>query len=446
MRGICMRSVLIGLCVVLSVGLFACSHKEGQTSSPTAGTVGTQNTGTATPTVAPTSTPEPVNPILDEVSAEAVSWISGKTNADSVILTIDQIEAENEEMQTESNALTDIIRNIPVSYGEYALKAMLAETAFPSNARYDSEGNWMSQATVDAILNNRGIDQVLADNPVRMGIVTGRGHLRRFPTSQGAYKAGGDPYDRLQETELYVGMPVWVLHASTDGLFYYVQSYYYRGWVDVDCVALTDNKEEWLGFAEPASFVTVLRPLLKVGEVWCDMGVKLPCLTQTAGDFVVELPVRSADGSLESREVTVSGNDAYLGYLPYTYENFIAQAFLYQGTAYGWGGLDNGVDCSGFVAAVFRTFGFELPRNTGDQQVVLGSAVAVSGQGHTAISERLQSTLYPTAVYTSGHVMIYLGESDRGAVFIHAPSIGQTVQVTVRSDLSGVLYINEVGI
>ena len=112
---------------------------------------------------------------------------------------------------------------------------------------------------------------------------------------------------------------------------------------------------------------------------------------------------------------------------------------------YSWGGLDHGVDCSGFISNVMRTFGFMLPRDTKDQQNVVGTAQDVKGKGHAEIAAVLAQTDAPTAVYTPGHVMFYLGyDAVTGQYsFIHAPQIGESVSVTTKTDLSAVTYICE---
>src|SRR5699024_1832041 len=57
----------------------------------------------------------------------------------------------------------------------------------------------------------------------------------------------------------------------------------------------------------------------------------------------------------------------HLGYLPYTKENIILQAFKFKDESYGWGGLNNTRDCSAFIMDIYRSFGLRLPRNTQDQ-------------------------------------------------------------------------------
>lgn len=57
----------------------------------------------------------------------------------------------------------------------------------------------------------------------------------------------------------------------------------------------------------------------------------------------------------------------------------VATAVSWTGAPYLWGGTTPwGVDCSGLAQAVYRTHGFELPRDS-DQQAAAGEAVASEG-------------------------------------------------------------------
>jgi cell wall-associated NlpC family hydrolase len=85
-------------------------------------------------------------------------------------------------------------------------------------------------------------------------------------------------------------------------------------------------------------------------------------------------------------------------------------ALRYLGVPYAWGGESfSGVDCSGFVQAVFRRNGVELPR-TADAQFEVGHHVSASGL--------LPGDLVFFETYAEGasHVGIYLG----GGRFVHA--------------------------
>jgi cell wall-associated NlpC family hydrolase len=92
-------------------------------------------------------------------------------------------------------------------------------------------------------------------------------------------------------------------------------------------------------------------------------------------------------------------------------------ALRYVGVPYAWGGTSfNGVDCSGFVQAVFERNGISLPR-TADSQFEVGSPVLME--------DLRPGDLVFFETYTAGasHVGIFLGNGQ----FIHASSIGVRV-------------------
>ncbi|MBV8596584.1 MAG: C40 family peptidase [Candidatus Eremiobacteraeota bacterium] len=87
-------------------------------------------------------------------------------------------------------------------------------------------------------------------------------------------------------------------------------------------------------------------------------------------------------------------------------------ALRYLGVPYMWGGESfSGVDCSGFVQAVFRRNGIELPR-TADAQFEVGRRVAGSGLQPGDL------VFFQTYAEGASHVGIYLGQGQ----FVHASS------------------------
>ena len=95
-------------------------------------------------------------------------------------------------------------------------------------------------------------------------------------------------------------------------------------------------------------------------------------------------------------------------------------AETYIGIPYKWGGcaLEEGVDCSGFVMAVYQLNGLNLPRTSSEQynsgteidyeDIKEGDLVFFDTNGHGSVS----------------HVGIYIGDGK----FIHAPGIGKTIR------------------
>ena len=123
-------------------------------------------------------------------------------------------------------------------------------------------------------------------------------------------------------------------------------------------------------------------------------------------------------------------------------ENYYAEAFKYLGTEYGWGGTDLGIDCSGLVCTVFRSFGIYLPRNTSDQLNLIFAKSGLKNEADTRLA--IQNCIYPTAIYKPGHVMLYLGSKNGLTYVIHAPRAGEMVLVAGLSSLAeinGILTI-----
>ena len=82
----------------------------------------------------------------------------------------------------------------------------------------------------------------------------------------------------------------------------------------------------------------------------------------------VEMPVREDDGSLGFRTALVGrGQEVREGFLPFTRENIIRQAFKFLGERYGWGHSYNARDCTGLVLEVYKSMGIDLPRNSSQQ-------------------------------------------------------------------------------
>ncbi|MBO7406730.1 MAG: SH3 domain-containing protein [Clostridia bacterium] len=420
------------------------------TAAPTELPTDTPSDGPAV-TEAPTATNAPaVNELfIGSDNAAALALIAGLAEPERVIMTPEQIAADNARMLRECDKLTDLAA-MPDTLSREELQARLNAAKLPALPKYDKTGRAITQEEFDAICELRDIDAVHEQNPVQYGIVVKRADLRRLPSELSFYNAPDNPLDRIQETELYVGMPLRVLWRTADNAYYFVVSYYYSGWTRADNVALCSTEAEWREFAAPERFAVITDALLgpdNAGGAYLDMGVKLPLCAAAEGaadgSLTVWQPVRNDAGMLEKRELTLARASAHEGYLTFTYANFIAQAFKYEGTLYGWGGLDNGVDCSSFVASVLRVFGFYVPRDTSDQRTAVGDsrdAAALTDAEKLALCAELWQR-GPVVVYSKIHTLFYLGEQDGRAVYIHAPGAGKKVGTAYDRTLDDIIYI-----
>ena len=97
----------------------------------------------------------------------------------------------------------------------------------------------------------------------------------------------------------------------------------------------------------------------------------------------------------------------------------------FVGIPYRWGG-DNvveGMDCSGFVRAVYNLCGLSIPRTSRDQFKA----------GDLIVKDELKDgdlVFFGASADKISHVGIYVGEGR----FVHAPRRGEDIRVTAVSD------------
>lgn len=116
------------------------------------------------------------------------------------------------------------------------------------------------------------------------------------------------------------------------------------------------TKSDWLKYLEPQDFmvVTANKKIINFnGEVLTyQMGAKIPLLKEEGSNKIL-MPYNK-DG-LNNYYLKLNNNDGLSeGYLPYTTNNIIKQSFKMLGDVYGWGGLENSVDCSSFVQNIYK--------------------------------------------------------------------------------------------
>ena len=402
----------------------------------------------------------PQSTAFDKIPANAQKWIDNASNPTSVLLTYDQIQEANKQIRGKCSALKDI-ENHKTTMPASEVKALIEASSGPSLPKYDNKGNAISQAKYEEIKNNRNVSALSGEITLKRAVTVQRTDVRALPTAIEFYNnSNKQDHDRMQETELAAASAVLVLHTSVDGKFYFIQSYYYTGWVDVNNIAIAtdDSYHIWqtyaklLNMSENATkninFAVITDAQLNVGGIKLDMGTALPLSSNqgraASGNYRVILPAKANDGTLNSVEADVPVSASCVGYAQYTLRNFYVQAFKYSGTPYGWGGMHGNVDCSSFVLSVFKTFGFVFPRNTSQQNKVVGSAVNVENKTTDDKISMLNNTTAPVVIYKSGHAMIYLGKISDTHYIIHAPGGGYVCEESYNG-FSSLISICQVG-
>lgn len=331
----------------------------------------------------------------------------------------------------------------PASLPAEAVRARIeALTGRLGTPLFKSADSQIEQAEIDAWLDNRALDRVEASDNRLFGLVVTRAAVRRLPTAQRAFdRNGGIDIDRLQESALFPGTPVAVLHASRDGRWLFVQAENYAGWVESGSVGIAPRAEV-MGYAarQPRRYITgsqvrtVYHPHAKeISELRLDMGVSVPLRTDwplsspvngqgALGAWIVDVPLRLDNGMLHIKPVLIPrAADTAAGQLPASQSALIRQAFKFLGERYGWGHDYQGRDCSGFVSETYRALGILLPRNTGDQarspafeRIAFGPEL-----GRSERLVRLKQLRIGDLVFIPGHVMLVVGHDGFGPWVIH---------------------------
>ena len=368
-------------------------------------------------------------------------WIARTQAADQVLMSPAAIEARNQRLLQVDDSMHDLAA-LPATLARAQVVEWIDGLASPpSKPLWDEAGAPVAKATLDAIVASRAMDAIPASQPTRFGMTVQRTALRTFPTDLRVFNRQGETdIDRFQESALFPGDPVAIVHASSDAKWLFVVSERYAAWVAADAIAEGDHATV-MGYAArtPYRVITGAKPRTvftreepRLSELQLDMGVRIPLANlppdkpvngqHPYASWILDLPVRGADGRLGFAPALLQRNtDSAADYLPLTRANLIRQSFKFLGERYGWGHAYNGRDCSGFVSEVYRSMGVELPRNTSDQSV---SPVfdRVHFEADTPRATRMAAVDaldVGDLIYIPGHVMMFAGRIDGMPWVIH---------------------------
>jgi len=371
------------------------------------------------------------NPLTDVSDAmlNPGFWIQASPQPDAVLLTQAQIQAQNAAMIRDVPQLLDLA-NLPEHYSQAEVRALIDGLSHPPGSeRFYADGTALTPADYQRYQAAMALDTLAASVKPAYALVTSRGSIRTFPTLQRSFNQQMDlDLDRFQESGVFPGQWLQVLHYSRDRNWAFVRHYQYEGWLEVRHFALAD-KQQVLNFVQAKEFVLVTGAKAytnytpenpAVSKLALDMGVRLPRLSQVAElvndqnsafSYAVNLPVRKPDGSLSLQVALIGrGQDVQLGYLPLTRANIIRQAFKFLGERYGWGHDFTGRDCSGFIGEVYKTFGLILPRNTSTLgKLSFAREIQLAALDNRQKLEQLNQLDVGDLLVLPGHVVMVLG-------------------------------------
>jgi cell wall-associated NlpC family hydrolase len=391
-------------------------------------------------------------------------WIKRAPAAGKRVLDDAAVAAQNERLVRLDPSMRDIER-LPATLADSQVSRLIANlSSRPRNVLYDSQGVEITAAQLDALEANLSLAAIPHARAIRYGMVVQRADLRTFPTRLRVFNSPRNTnIDRFQESALFPGAPVAIVHTSADGEWWFVLSNSYAAWIERRHVAEGPARSIFdYGRKTPylvvtgATARTVFTPERPgVSELQLDMGVRVPLLDHWPADkpvngqhpyaaHVIELPARAADGSLQFTPALLPRTaDVSSDYLPLSRANLLRQSFKFLGERYGWGHSYNARDCSGFVSEVYRGFGVQLPRNTGDQarSPALNRIALTADDDHATRLAVLGTLQVGDLIYIPSHVMMVIGR-DRGMPYVIHDTTGVTYRDAAgeltRVDLNGV--------
>ena len=394
---------------------------------------------------------------ISEIHLSAKYWGNRIKNADKVIKDQRGISEFNTALFSTDENMVDL-SFLPEQMPGDEVKARILAISKPNRSDlFNPVGEVLDSEGYRKHTGNLGLKNIPDTVEIRSALVVKRAHMRTYPTDNRYYKSADDQnLDRFQENALFPGDALAVLHVSADKEWAFVQSYNYAAWVRYESIAIGDRK--LIGQYKNASRFLVITgakvqtafnpEVPALSELQLDMGIRMPLADPETvknslygqnpyTSYVVLLPLRNFEGKLEIKPALIARNkDVNQGFIPFTRENIIRQAFKFLGERYGWGHSYNGRDCTGFVMEVYKTFGIQMPRNTGQQ----GSGSFGENTRFTPESSReeklkaLESLDVGDLMYVPGHVLMYIGEVDGEPYVIHDVSVFRYI------DENGELY------
>ena len=337
-----------------------------------------------------------------------------KYDIDAVIMTPEEIEAYNANVLSDKTLtkVVDVLKTGSTVTKDYVLELINKYNNLNSYTVYsNTTKSAISSSEKTAIANNRNLNNIPSTVNVQYGLIVDFAWMRTYPTKN---YANSYSKDMFQETTLNVGEEIAIFHTSSDGEWMFVQARNYFGWVETKNIAIStlDVVSE---FVNADDKLVVIADYVNIENAYVRMGQAFPIVSD-GQKYVIKFPIRNANGTLTLKQVEIEKTDAYSkGYLAYTYENLFKQAFKLLGIDYSWGDKEkDGRDCSSTQNNIYASFGFSLPRNASNQR-----SIPTYGKKVSLTIAKLQENYLPgTLIFSSGHVMMYIGEDESGVSYI----------------------------
>lgn len=369
-------------------------------------------------------------PDVAGVSAQmqnAAFWIDRYAAANEIILKGNAISEYNSGNFQQLPFLNEPVAQSETLSGD-KIQQWINNLSTPSSSvRYDEKGKQYQNSDYDRLKENLNLQHIPNSVTVRFGVTVKRVLMRTWPSARSSFStATNQRFDYFAETAVYPAEPVAIYHTSADGQWLFAEIYHYRAWIPAEAVAICTSEELTELHAAPNKLIITGAKIItpdaadrRISGLQLDMGVALPLVDKNEKEYIVRYPVRDQSGKLEYAELRLPRSaELSEGYLDYTTEKVLTQAFKFLGEPYGWGGMNDARDCTAFLVDIYRSFGIRLPRNS-DQQEQIPGAISLEGKSRSERIQILESLRPGSTLYMPGHAMMYLGEYEGRHYIIH---------------------------
>ncbi len=386
-------------------------------------------------------------------------WIAKMENPNQILMTSEEIAAYNEAILNKAETGTYKLAELPSEYNGIKMKQKLAGFSEYKDRYWD--GVPVSPEDYTKIRQNILNAEASEQMQLRYGFGISYSDLKQVPVEHYFAYADDAEYDSSMNSTVQVNEPLVVYLDTADKKFSYISTPYYEGWVKSENIAVCKSKEEWLQAQEMQDFLVVtgekiyLEPSKSdpdISERCLHMGTVLELVQAEDNEqqvvsrvpwynYLVKLPCRDAEGYFVQKIVPIPYNrDVHVGYLEMTSANILRQAYKFLGNRYGWGGMLNAEDCSGYVGEVYRTFGLKFGRDV-CHITASPSGVRYMDINDTVGKKKMLDNTLPGALVAMGdsHIMIYLGQENGYYYVINAVMNG----ITTKKAKVNTVIINE---
>lgn len=268
----------------------------------------------------------------------------------------------------------------------------------------------MTKEDLELIKENRNVKAIPSVVVPQVGFTTESINMKLYPTHDTIHR-GNKKFDSNQYTRMSAFAPVFIMHTSKDGEFYYIMSEFMRGWVPANKIKIY-SQVAFSGIQQ-MPFIRVIKDNTIIGGIKYGIGDKVPLLSYDNEQALVLTP----QGSYASAKMDGS---YVIGNALYDEKLMKEMAESQLENPYDWGGKEGYRDCSAYVRDLWRVFGADIPRSSGLQKLVGKKLIDKPNNEEEFYAVLRNAKPYRTLIFFKGHVIMYGGMEDGDYVIYHA--------------------------